>query len=202
MASEPATVLDSTAKPAQSERWLLLIHQLPAKPAYLRVKVWRRLQAIGAVASRTRSCPAGIGAEPRGFRMAAQGDLRKRRRSDHLRGALIDGLCDADVRALFNAQRDSEFAEIADEARILSAKLRGNASSDSRAELKAQLVRLKKRHAQTVAVDFFDANSRISADGLIAALETDLSEDPGRSVKESATKSETLNLTGRVGSRA
>ena len=30
-------------------RWLLLIHQLPAKPAYARVKVWRRLQALGAV---------------------------------------------------------------------------------------------------------------------------------------------------------
>lgn len=31
-------------------RWLLLIHQLPAKPAYFRVKIWRRLQALGAVA--------------------------------------------------------------------------------------------------------------------------------------------------------
>ena len=30
--------------------WLLLVHQLPAKPAYLRVKIWRRLQGIGAVA--------------------------------------------------------------------------------------------------------------------------------------------------------
>src|SRR5215216_2970001 len=30
--------------------WLLLIHQLPAKPAYLRVKIWRRLQALGAIA--------------------------------------------------------------------------------------------------------------------------------------------------------
>ncbi|MDB5611785.1 MAG: chromate resistance protein, partial [Bradyrhizobium sp.] len=33
-----------------TDRWLLLIHQLPAKPAYLRVKIWRRLQALGAVA--------------------------------------------------------------------------------------------------------------------------------------------------------
>ena len=33
-----------------ADRWLLLIHQLPAKPAYLRVKVWRRLRALGAVA--------------------------------------------------------------------------------------------------------------------------------------------------------
>ena len=32
----------------QASPWLLLIPQLPAKPAYLRVKVWRRLQAIGA----------------------------------------------------------------------------------------------------------------------------------------------------------
>ena len=29
--------------------WLLLIHQLPPKPPYLRVKVWRRLQSMGAV---------------------------------------------------------------------------------------------------------------------------------------------------------
>ena len=27
------------------DRWLLLIHQIPAKPAYLRVKIWRRLQS-------------------------------------------------------------------------------------------------------------------------------------------------------------
>jgi len=33
-----------------NRRWLLLIHQLPAKPAYIRVKIWRRLQRIGAVA--------------------------------------------------------------------------------------------------------------------------------------------------------
>ena len=30
-------------------RWLLLIHQIPPKPAYLRVKVGRRLQGLGAV---------------------------------------------------------------------------------------------------------------------------------------------------------
>ena len=31
-------------------RWLLLIHQIPPKPSYLRVKVGRRLQGLGAVA--------------------------------------------------------------------------------------------------------------------------------------------------------
>src|SRR5574342_1253638 len=32
-----------------SHRWLLLIHQLPPKPDYVRVKVRRRLQRLGAV---------------------------------------------------------------------------------------------------------------------------------------------------------
>ena len=36
-------------EPSEQDRWLLLIHQLPAKPAYFRVKIWRRLQALGAV---------------------------------------------------------------------------------------------------------------------------------------------------------
>ncbi len=30
--------------------WLLLIHQIPPKPDYFRVKIWRRLQKVGAVA--------------------------------------------------------------------------------------------------------------------------------------------------------
>jgi len=33
-------------------RWLVLIHQLPARPSNLRVRVWRRLQHLGAVAFR------------------------------------------------------------------------------------------------------------------------------------------------------
>src|SRR5215204_2481372 len=35
---------------ATAQPWLLLSYQLPAKPAYARVKIWRRLQSIGAVA--------------------------------------------------------------------------------------------------------------------------------------------------------
>ena len=40
---------DSTESSAQEgRRWLLLIHQVPPKPDYLRVKVRRRLQKLGA----------------------------------------------------------------------------------------------------------------------------------------------------------
>src|SRR3954464_10052544 len=46
MSIHPALEKSLTA----TTKWLLLVHQMPAKPAYLRVKIWRRLQAIGAVA--------------------------------------------------------------------------------------------------------------------------------------------------------
>src|SRR5882757_9545417 len=38
------------SSPPSASRWLLLIHQLPPSPAYLRVKTARQLQKIGAVA--------------------------------------------------------------------------------------------------------------------------------------------------------
>src|SRR5439155_24951362 len=32
--------------------WLLLVHQLPPRPSNVRVKTWRRLQGLGAIALR------------------------------------------------------------------------------------------------------------------------------------------------------
>ena len=38
----------SNGRPA----WLLLVHQLPPRPSNVRVKTWRRLQGLGAIALR------------------------------------------------------------------------------------------------------------------------------------------------------
>ena len=48
-----AAVTAGSVQPAGAagrRRWLLLVHQLPAKPSNLRVRTWRRLQQLGAVA--------------------------------------------------------------------------------------------------------------------------------------------------------
>ncbi|RUA00520.1 MAG: ChrB protein, partial [Deltaproteobacteria bacterium] len=34
--------------PPDLQKWLLLIHQIPPKPDYFRVKIWRRLRKVGA----------------------------------------------------------------------------------------------------------------------------------------------------------
>jgi len=47
---DPTKPSRASAPSAQAARWLLLIHQLPPKPDYLRVKIRRRLRRLGAVA--------------------------------------------------------------------------------------------------------------------------------------------------------
>jgi hypothetical protein len=37
-------------QPGPRHRWLLFVHQLPARPTSLRVRTWRRLQQLGAIA--------------------------------------------------------------------------------------------------------------------------------------------------------
>lgn len=178
-------------------RWLLIIHQLPAKPAYLRVKTWRRLQSIGAVAIKN-----GVYALPASEQ--SHEDLEWLRREIEQAGGeavicearLIDGLTDAGVRALFNAARDSDYSEIADELRALNARL-GNGHAQSPDELRALFKRLKSRHALNVAIDFFGASGREVSDGLIGALEAGLQER-GMEPRESLPDSPATNFKGRV----
>lgn len=178
-------------------RWLLLIHQIPAKPAYLRVKTWRRLQSIGAVAIKNAvyALPATE---------QTQEDLEWLRKQIEQSGGeavicearLIDGLTDAEVRAQFNAARDNDYTEIADELRALNARLdKGHAESPE--ELRALFKRLKARHAVNVAIDFFGASGREVSDGLIGALETGLNES-GVEPQDSSPTSPMMDLTGRV----
>ncbi|TIS52649.1 Chromate resistance protein ChrB, partial [Mesorhizobium sp.] len=66
---------------------------------------------------------------------------------------LVDGLSDAQVRALFDAARDADYAEIVKEARDLAAAIKIDATADKLADARSQLGRLRKRLAEIVAID-------------------------------------------------
>src|SRR6266566_3091596 len=95
-------------------RWLLLIHQLPPKPDYFRVKIWRRLQRIGAVAIKN-----SVYVLP--HTEQASEDFQWLRReivagggeASVCQAAFVDGLSDGQIEALFRAQRDAEYGELA-----------------------------------------------------------------------------------------
>jgi hypothetical protein len=168
--------------------WLLLIHQLPAKPAYLRVKIWRRLQGIGAVAVKNAVHVLPMSEE-------AQEDFEWLLREIEQGGGeaficearLIDGLSDQEIRTLFERARDADYAQMVKDARGLTKSLRPNAKTSAR----AQAARLRKRLAEIVAIDFFGAIGRETAEGAIRTLEARLNEDAdvrGKDTTQSAAR--------------
>jgi hypothetical protein len=158
--------------------WLLLIHQLPAKPAYLRVKIWRRLQGIGAIAVKNAVHVLPMNEE-------TQEDFEWLLREIEEGGGeafvcearLIDGLSDQEIRTLFDQTRDADYAQVAKDAHALAKSLRPNAKTSTRADVRAQVARLRKRLAEIVAIDFFGAIGRETAEGAIRTLEARLDED-------------------------
>ena len=162
-------------------RWLLLIHQIPPKPAYLRVKVGRRLQGLGAVALKN-SVYALPRSEP------ALEDLQWVRReivggggeATVCEARFVEGHSDAGVEALFTAARERDYAALAQESRRLGRALGG---AKKRASLgpgpaPPPLLRLRKQLADVVAIDFFGAPGREVVEGLLAGLEARLRPPP------------------------
>src|SRR5438046_4848530 len=101
-------------------RWLLLIHQIPPKPNYFRVKVWRRLQKLGAVAIKN-----SVYVLPRSDQAAEdfQWVLREINEgggeASICEARFVEGLSDERVEALFHAARDVDYAPLAEDLRRL-----------------------------------------------------------------------------------
>jgi hypothetical protein len=192
---------DRSRSQAPANRWLLLIHQLPAKPAYFRVKIWRRLQALGAVAVKNAVYALPANEQTQEDFEWLLGEISEGGGEAMLCEArLIEGLSDQEVRALFNRARDEDYDAIATEARSIGAEVGEDPPPEKRAEAKGQLTRLRNRLAQVVGIDFFDADRRVPLEGLLAELEQRVAEPASGELPE-ATSSDAdalQNMRGRT----
>jgi hypothetical protein len=188
-----------TSPAVLAHSWLLLIHQLPAKPAYLRVKIWRRLQGIGAIAVKNAVHVLPMNEETQEDFEWLLREIREGGGEAFVCEArLIDGLSDQEIRTLFDQARDADYAQVAKDARALVKSMRPNTKPDALADQRAQVARLRKRLADIVAIDFFGAIGRETAEGVIRNLEARLNEDAdvrGKDTAQSAAKPTLRNRT-------
>jgi hypothetical protein len=155
-------------------RWLVLIHQLPPRPNYFRVKVWRRLQRLGAVALKN-----SVYVLPRSeqaaedFQWVLREIVEGGGDASLCEARFLEGLSDDQVEALFHAARDADYAQLAEEIRDLFDRLpRGHAVSEAhRIQAEAELARIERRLADVTAIDFFGAPGRSAVDGMLASIE-------------------------------
>jgi hypothetical protein len=170
---------------------------LPAKPAYQRVKTWRRLQGLGAVAIKNavHALPAGEQAQE-DFEWLLREIREGGGEALICEARLVDS--DEEVQAMFNAAREADYDALAKEVRAFSEALGTEAAA---ADLRTRLARLKLNLGQIFTIDFFGANGRETVDGLILGLESRLDEEATmvQPVSSNAsTDSEFGALTNRV----
>jgi hypothetical protein len=182
-------------------RWLLLIHQLPPKPDYFRVKIWRRLQRLGAVAIKN-----SVYVLPRNeqtqedFQWVLREIVEGQGEASLCEARFVDGLSDDQVEALFQTARSAEYHEIAEAARRLGEipSPKGQIVEGRRTQIESELTKLKRRLADVVVIDFFGAQGREAADGLVSGIEARLHEKTSGKQKATAPTSRREDLRGKT----
>jgi hypothetical protein len=143
--------------------WLILVHQLPANPAYARVKVWRLLQDAGALSVKNSVYVLPLSPEARTVLAAILGEITRHGGEGLVAEAqLVNGMQDKELRSLFNAARQADYNAIFTEVRQLAR---------NKDRPKASLARLSQRLMGLSRIDFFGAPGRGPAEALLARLE-------------------------------
>ncbi len=184
-------------------KWLLLIHQIPVKPAYFRVKIWRRLQTLGAVAIKNAVYVIPKNEETlEDFQWVLREIVQGGGEGSICAATFIEGLIDEQVEALFQAARDTDYARIVEDASsaLDNAPTASVGADEDKALLEGNLTRLRKRLSSVAAVDFFGAPGRELAENLLGQLEARLIKARKKSeINQSGRKQQDLEgLLGRT----
>ena len=180
-----------------NHKWFLLIHQIPPEPNALRVKIWRRLQQVGAVAIKPSVYVMPC------FEHSLE-DLNWTLREIVDGGGdgsvsevrFIEGLTDDKVLSLFQNARKSDYEKIIQEANLLLTEwASGNINpQDPSVKAATQVAKLQRRFDEVAAIDFFQAPERGTAELLIRDLTSRLSGEGA----EAAARDALDGLRGKV----
>ena len=154
--------------------WLLLIHQLPAKPDYLRVKVGRQLRHLGAIPLKnTVYVLPGSSRHRKDLEALVREILERGGEAAVAESRFVSGLSDAALADRFRRARDADYAAVAAAARRVVDSLRGRRppSEARRRAMGRHLDGLKHELAVIAERDWFGAGGKGAAAGLISLAE-------------------------------
>jgi len=136
--------------------WLLLLHQVPPNPPYLRAKILRRLRQIGAFALKNSAYLLPDSEE------AAEDFqwLLKEIQTDGgdgwvLRTELVAGLTDDSIKGSFREMRTADYRQLLADAQSANVGLR----------------KIRKRFDEIARIDFFDAPGKQEVVNLMKQME-------------------------------
>jgi hypothetical protein len=187
--------------------WILLIHQLPPKPTNLRVRIWRKLQKLGAVAIKNSVyvLPAGEKAHE-DFQWLKQEIESAGGEASVFKAASVEGATDQEIITAFKKARDEEFSAIAAEFDGLTGAIREHSRGKhlSAGRLSAHESEIDKLHAELeriAANDFFAATGRAAAFAAFERCQKELRAAQGPKAKTTPTVGGKLDIAKYQGQR-
>lgn len=163
-----SAVVNATAPASQS--WLLLIHQLPPRPLYLRAQVRRRLTQVGAIAVKNSIYVLPDHPEClEDLEWIAQEASTAGGEAWVTRAQFVHGLSDNELRVQFRDASNARFGPIKTilETAISGSKLRRAAVSPVR----INLAKLRRQIDDAIRIDFFHADAGREVQTLMKSLE-------------------------------
>jgi hypothetical protein len=158
------------------QEWILLVHQLPPKPTNLRVRTWRRLQKLGAIAIKNSVYSLPFNDRTyEDFQWLQQEIESSGGEAAIFRGGAIEGATDDEMIAAFRNARGQEYQQLGAELDGLAGSIReqqrrGHLSAGRTRGYEASLQRwadeLEKLHRElqrVIAIDFFQSPGRAPA---------------------------------------
>ena len=185
--------------PAANRRWLLLVHQLPAKPSNLRVQTWRRLQQLGAIPVKQavyalpdtpqsredfewlKAAITGAGGEATVF--AADN---------------VDAWSDEALVQEFRRTRETSYKELAREMERALAGLRSTAKSRRKPNAPRIVETFRQRLEAIAQIDFFGAPGRDRAASLLRDLEARIIDVAADVAHNKTTRKSARDYLGRT----
>jgi hypothetical protein len=175
-------------------KWLLLIHQIPPKPDYFRVKVRRRLQRIGSVALKNSVYVLPSRAETiEDFRWLLREIVSEGGEATLCEASLVEGITQAEMAALFMTERDAEYAEVVAAARQVASAIQTGEAGHPTAE--SEVGRLRGRLSEIQTIDYFESPGRRTAERVLNQLESRMSH---QSANEAGAQKRAEKMQGRT----
>jgi hypothetical protein len=157
------------ARSVPRQEWILLIHQLPPRPTSLRVRTWRKLQRLGAVAIKNSVYVLPFSEKTHeDFQWLKQEIESSGGEATVFRAGSVEGATDREIVAAFRKERDEDYARVTAELEALTGAVReqkkgGHLSAGRLGGHEAELDRLHAELERVVATDFFGAKRRAAA---------------------------------------
>src|SRR5262245_29001859 len=157
---------------ASNRRWLLLVHQLPARPSNLRVQTWRRLQQLGAIPVKQAVYALPDTPESReDFEWLKAEITGAGGEATVFAADNVDAWSDEALVQEFKRTRETSYKELAREMERALAALRSTAKSRRKPNAQRVVDTFRQRLDAIAQIDFFAAAGRDRADKLLRDLE-------------------------------